>query len=98
MSGISKRNTSGLRDRAAHLFANPVPPSPSEVRLSPSLSVSLYLSLGPSFSFSDFARYALPHATSPTRAASQLTHVARYGHARFANNAKIPQHAEGDTP
>lgn len=44
MSGISKRNTSGLRDRAAHLFANPVPflcsPSPPFHHLSvpPSLS------------------------------------------------------------
>lgn len=44
MSGISKRNTSGLRDRAAHLFANPVPPSPSEVRLSLPLSISPSLS------------------------------------------------------
>lgn len=55
MSGISKRNTSGLRDRAAHLFANPVPPSPSEVRL----SHFLYLPVPPSLSPTSLAMHYL---------------------------------------
>lgn len=61
MSGISKRNTSGLRDRAAHLFANPVPPSPSEVRLSFSRAISLFicLSVPPSLSRTSLAMHYL---------------------------------------
>lgn len=58
MSGISKRNTSGLRDRAAHLFANPVPPSPSEVRLSPS-PLFHHISVPPSLSPTSLAMHYL---------------------------------------
>lgn len=59
MSGISKRNTSGLRDRAAHLFANPVSPfALRSTSLSPS-PLFHHLSVPPSLSPTSLAMHYL---------------------------------------